>query len=180
MIKIGSNLLSLKNTSIEEFIQTAASLRLDCVDFHYRGFTSRDPDYLSNIKYLCLSHGLPVGYIGCSVGFTGTREQRREFVDLCKDAVEIAAFIGSPIIRVFCGIIPAENGDGDDPWPPMIACYQEVADCAAARGHRGGTPEPPFHGRRNAAHPAGDEQGELQLHHGHRAMDRVPRLVPDR
>ncbi len=134
MIKIGSNLLSLKNSSIEQFILTAAELRLDCVDFHYRGFTSRDPDYLSNIKYLCLAHGLPVGYIGCSVGFTGTQEQRRECVDLCRDAVEIAAFIGSPIIRVFCSTIPAKNGDGDDPWEPMIACYQEVADCAAANG----------------------------------------------
>ena len=36
-IKIGANSLSLQNTSIGDFIQTAHDLRLDCVDFHHQG-----------------------------------------------------------------------------------------------------------------------------------------------
>ncbi len=30
--------------------------------------------------------------------------------------------------------MPEKNGDGDDPWPPMISSYQEVADYAAEKG----------------------------------------------
>ncbi|MFP6721951.1 MAG: hypothetical protein VCF25_17050 [Candidatus Poribacteria bacterium] len=59
MIKIGSNYLSLQNTSVEAFIQTAYDLRLDIVDFHQRAFTSTDPEYLRNVKLLCLRYGLP-------------------------------------------------------------------------------------------------------------------------
>ena len=55
MIKIGSNFLSLKNTSIEDFIQTSYDLKLDVVDFHQRAFESTDPAYLGGIKALCLN-----------------------------------------------------------------------------------------------------------------------------
>ncbi len=135
MIKIGSNLLSLqKGTTIEDFVATAHELRLDCVDFHFRGFTSSDPEYLANIKQMCLRYGLPIGYIGCSVGFGGTAEQNQESLDLCRNATDLAAFLGSPIIRVFCGRIPDKNEAGDDPWPSMIAGYQEAADYAAPKG----------------------------------------------
>ena len=50
MIKIGSNYLSLKNTSVEDFIRTAYDLRLDVVDFHQRAFESTDPGYLGKIQ----------------------------------------------------------------------------------------------------------------------------------
>ncbi|MCZ6677458.1 MAG: TIM barrel protein [Candidatus Poribacteria bacterium] len=134
MIKIGSNYLSLQNTSVEAFIQTAYDLRLDIVDFHQRAFTSTDPDYLSSIKFMCLRYGLPIGYIGVSGLFVGTAAERREHAQQCKEAIDLAAFLGSPIIRVFCGTVPEKNGDGDDPWPAMISGYQEVADYAATKG----------------------------------------------
>ena len=134
MIKIGCNFLSLHDTDVETFIQIAYDLRLDIVDFHHRGFTSAEPDYLGNIKLQCLKYGLPIGYIGVSGLFVGTAEERREHAENCKEAIDLAAFLGAPIIRVFCGVMPEKNGDGDDPWPPMISGYQEVADYAAAKG----------------------------------------------
>ena len=134
MIKIGCNHLSLKDTSIEDFIQMAYDLRLDCVDFHERAFTARDPEYLGSVKLLCLRYGLPIGYIGVSGHPVGTETQRREFAELCERAVDLAAFLGSPIIRVFCKTEPEIGDDGVDPWPAMIGGYQEVADYAAAKG----------------------------------------------
>ncbi len=134
MIKIGSNFLSLKDTSIEDFIQTVYDLRLDCVDFHYRAFASTDAEYLSKIKMMCLRCGLPIGYIGLSGLFVGTESERRELVQLCREALDVAAFLGAPIIRMFCAPMPEVNGDGDDPWPAMIRGYQEVADYAATKG----------------------------------------------
>jgi len=134
MIKIGSNYLSLKDTSIEDFIKTAYDLRLDVVDFHQRAFESTDPEYLSSIKALCLKYGMPIGYIGVSGLFHGNAEERDEHAKTSKAAVDLAAFLGSPLIRLFCATIPEKNGDGDDTWPAMVAGYQEVADYAATKG----------------------------------------------
>jgi sugar phosphate isomerase/epimerase len=134
MIKIGCNYLSLRDTSVEDFIRTAYELRLDVVDFHQRAFESTDPDYLGSVKALCLRYGLPIGYIGVSGLFHGTAAEREGHVKNSKEAVDLAAFLGSPIIRMFCAVIPETNGDGEDPWPGMIAGYQEVADYAATKG----------------------------------------------
>ncbi|MEE3258753.1 MAG: TIM barrel protein [Candidatus Latescibacterota bacterium] len=134
MIKIGCNFLSLKDTTVEDFIEIAYGLKLDCVDFHYRAFESNDPEYLGKIKLMCLKYGLPIGYIGMSGLFVGKAEERAEHVQNCKDAIDLAAFVGSPIVRAFCAEIPAQNGDGDDPWPAMIAGYREIADYAATKG----------------------------------------------
>jgi sugar phosphate isomerase/epimerase len=134
MIKIGSNFLSLKNTTIEDFIQTAYNLRLDVVDFHQRAFESTDPAYLSSIKALCLKYGMPIGYIGVSGLVHGTTAERAEHTATAKQAVDLAAFLGSPIIRLFCATIPEKNGDGEDTWPAMIAGYREVSDYAATKG----------------------------------------------
>ena len=134
MIKIGCNYLSLKNTSVEDFIRTAYDLRLDVVDFHQRAFESTDPEYLGKIKALCLRYGLPIGYIGVSGLFHGTSDERAEHVKTSKEAVDLAAFLGSPIIRMFCAQVPEKNGDGEEAWPAMIAGYQEVADYAATKG----------------------------------------------
>ena len=134
MIKIGCNFLSLKDTSVEDFIEIAYGLKLDCVDFHYRAFASNDPEYLGKIKLMCLKYGLPIGYIGMSGLFVGNAAERAEHAQNCKDAIDLAAFLGSPIVRAFCAVVPEQNGDGDDPWPAMIAGYREIADYAAAKG----------------------------------------------
>ena len=134
MIKIGCNFLSLKDTSVEEFIQTAYDLRLDVVDFHQKAFEGMSEEALGKIKQSCLNRGLPIGYIGVSGLFVGTEMERKAHVEKSKEAVDLAFFLGSPIIRLFCAIIPEKNGDGDDPWPGMISGYQEVADYAATKG----------------------------------------------
>ena len=134
MIKIGCNYLSLRDTSVEDFVKTAYELRLDVVDFHQRAFDGMSEEELGGVKLLCLTHGLPIGYIGVSGLFVGTAEERQAQAQNGKEAVDLAFFLGSPIIRMFCGVMPETNGDGDDPWPAMIAGYQEVADYAATKG----------------------------------------------
>lgn len=134
MIKIGTNYLSLRDTSIEDFIKVCYDMKLDVVDFHQNAFKSTDPAYLSSIKALCLKYGLPIGYIGVSGLFHGTADERAEHAANAKRAVDLAAFVGSPIIRLFCATVPEKNGDGEDTWPAMTVGYQEVADYAASKG----------------------------------------------
>ena len=134
MIKIGCNSLSLSDLSVEDFIRTCYDLRLDSVDFHESAFASRDTAYLSSIKLLCLRYGLPIGYVGVSGLFHGTTDERRAHAANAKAAIDLAAFLGAPLIRMFCATVPDKNGDGEPAWPAMIAGYREVADYGAARG----------------------------------------------
>ena len=67
-----------------------------------------DPEYLRGIKMLCLRLGLPIGYLGVSNQFVGTESELRDQVDMCKESVDLAAFIGAPLIRVFGGHVPPE------------------------------------------------------------------------
>ncbi len=134
MIKIGCNSLSMRDMGVEDFIRTCSELRLDSIDFHEAAFASREPEHLASIKLLCLNYGLPIAYIGVSGLFHGTAEERKAHADAAKGVIDLAAFLGSPLIRMFCATVPEKNGDGEPAWPAMIAGFQEVADYGAERG----------------------------------------------
>ncbi len=133
----------------EDFIEFAYQLRLDSVDFQLdRGLRSRDRDYLLRLKRACLERGVPIGFLGIGSGFVGStnlpgvgvvgaplpRDELRRRIDEVKAAVDDAAYIGAPCIRLFGGSIPEATEASDALWFEMIASYQEVADYAADRG----------------------------------------------
>jgi sugar phosphate isomerase/epimerase len=120
---------------LERFARFAYELRLDVVDFHLnKAFLSKERDYLRRVKILCLKYGLPIGYLGSGGGFVGTEEELRERVDRAKADVEIAVFLGAPMIRLFGGHVPEGVADREPLWPPLIRCFQEVCDYAADKG----------------------------------------------
>jgi len=134
MIKVGCNYLSLPEMDIETFIRTSYELRLDVIDFHMRAFASNDPQYLLGIKRMCLDCGLPIGYMGVSTSFIGDEEKLRAEVEKAKQGVDLAAFVGAPLIRVFAGYVPPEVKDRAPLWPPLIRCLQEAAEYGAQKG----------------------------------------------
>lgn len=120
---------------LERFVQFARQLRLDVIDFHLgKGFLSRDPEYLSRLKFQCLRAGLPIGYLGSGGGFVGTAQERQQRVEQAEADVDAAVLLGAPMIRLFGGHVPEGVEDREPLWGPMIACFQEVADYASARG----------------------------------------------
>ncbi len=134
MMKIGCNYLSLPDMDIDTFIQTAYELKLDVIDFHRRAFTSTDPDYLLRIKMQCLKHGLPMGYLGVSNNFVGTPEYLQEQIELCKESIDLAVFVGAPLIRVFAGRVPSGVEDREPLFQPLIRCMKETASYGAEKG----------------------------------------------
>lgn len=114
---------------VEAFIDLAYELRLDVIDFRANvGFSSRDPNYLLGIKIKCLKAGLPIGYLASGGHFVGTEEELRAKVEQAKADVEMATFLGAPMIRLFCGA-PEEGVEESE-----IRCFQEVCDFAADAG----------------------------------------------
>ena len=137
MIKIGCNYLSLRDMDIETFIQTAYDLRLDVVDFHTSAFRSRDPGYLRDIKMLCLKLGLPIGYIGVSPGFIGSESELGKRIAEAEDAIDMAAFVGAPLIRVFGGHVPPGIEDWEPLYEDLVRCLKEVSAYGAEKKGRG-------------------------------------------
>ncbi len=153
MIKLACNsLIGLEDgepIDAEEFVDLAYELRLDAVDFQLdRGLRSRDRDYLLRLKRLCLGRGLPIGFLGIGGGFIGStapahlggvgaplpRDELRRRIDEAKAAVDDAAFMGAPLIRIFGGSVPDGTENRDALWAEMITSYQELCDYAAGRG----------------------------------------------
>ena len=135
MIKIGCNFLSFKGAelSVEDFVQTCYDLRLDCLDFHQRAFASADTGYLLDIKRRCLDLGLPVGYLGVSGGFAGDEAFQRAKVEEAKSAVDMAAVLGAPLIRVFGWHTYATEGR-EPMFAALARCLRQVCDYGAERG----------------------------------------------
>ena len=69
-----------------------------------------------------------MGYLASGGHFVGVEEELRAKVKQAKADVEMAAFLGAPMIRLFCGA-PKEGGDESE-----IECFREVCDFAADAG----------------------------------------------
>ena len=134
MIKVGCNYLSMRDMDIETFIRTAYDLRLDIVDFHLRAFASREPHYLRGVKMLCMKLGLPIGYIGVGAGFVGSKEDLSEQMAEARDAIDLAAFVGAPLIRVFGGHVPPGTEDWEPLYEDLVCCLRDVSEYGAGKG----------------------------------------------
>ena len=134
MIKVGCNYLSFRHMDVASFVRTAYDLRLDVIDLHRSAFTSTEPEYLRGIKMMCLRLGLPIGYLGVSNRFVGTEPELRKHVEMCKESIDVAAFIGAPLIRVFGGHVSPEIEDREPLFEPLTRCNKEVAAYGAEKG----------------------------------------------
>jgi sugar phosphate isomerase/epimerase len=117
--------------SVESYIQLAHALKLDVIDFHSgRGFRSKDPDYLLDVKMQCLHRGLSIGYLASSGHFVGSDAQLDQKLATIKNDVATASFLAAPMIRLFCGL-PAEDLEAQK---REIRCFQKAADFASEKG----------------------------------------------
>ncbi len=122
-------------TDVETWVEYAYELRMDAVELHLgKSFLSREPDYLRRVKMLCLKRGLPIGYLGAQGNFSGSDEELDAKVEQAKADVDVAAFLGAPLVRLFGARVPEGTHDREPLWPPMVRCFQEVCDHAADKG----------------------------------------------
>jgi len=133
----------------------AEELVLDGVELLDRHFPTTDIAYLREIKKLCADLYLTV--CGASVSNDFGRPEageRQQEVELVKAWVDIAQFLGAPVLRVFAGWLPAEQrreqGRGLTGvlgrllrregaarrrfWAEMVSCLRECASYAEEKG----------------------------------------------
>ena len=140
MLKLGCMSLSYKDEfkaetlDLEGFLDRARELRLDGVDLHTRAFASDKPEYLRAVRKRALENGLALSYIGVSsdFGVIGTEELDTQ-VNTAKHWIDVAEFIGIPLVRVFAAWIP--EGDTEEAtWERMLPCLKEVAAHGQEKG----------------------------------------------
>ncbi len=140
MLKLGCMSLSYKDEfaagtlNLEEFLDRARELRLDGVDLHTGAFASEVPDYLRTLRRRAVDHGLALSYIGVSSDFGVRGEEELDAqVAAAKHWIDVAAFMGIPLVRVFAAWIP--EGDTEEAtWARMIPCLKEVAAHGRGQG----------------------------------------------
>ena len=133
---------------VETLIDAIAAMRLDIIDFQlFRGFRASHRVYLGDIKRRCMQRGLPIGFLGVGPGFVGMKRsadgltvavplpeyEHRRRVDEAKKAVDLAAFMSAPLVRIFAGGIPEESEDADHLWAGVVTSFREVADYGAQK-----------------------------------------------
>ena len=133
MIKLGLMARQTQDSTIESIVDFASELKLDVIELHLAGISS-DREYLRQIKFFCLNRGLPIGYLGAG-SLAGPIEELPQRIEQGKAAVELAAFMGAQMIRVFARHKWPDTIDEQETlWAPMIGAFQEVSDYAATRG----------------------------------------------
>jgi sugar phosphate isomerase/epimerase len=111
---------------LEQFIERAYQLGLDGIDIHTRAFASLDPAYLRSIRMQAFRRGLALSYIGVSSNFGKPQDELAAEVSTAKAWIDVAAFMGIPLVRVFAAWIP-EGDREEDVWARMMPCLEEVA-----------------------------------------------------
>jgi sugar phosphate isomerase/epimerase len=131
MMKLGCMSLSLRGLDANAFIDACRKLDLDMIEFHTSAFPDTEVETLRALKKRCLQAGLPIGYLGISNDFGKPEAGHPEQVTLIKKWIDVAAFLGVPLVRIFAAYVPKGCTDEAALWPPMIRAMKEVA----AYGH---------------------------------------------
>ena len=152
---------------VETLVDLIHELRFDFVDFQlYRGFPSREAEFLLHLKLKCQRYGLPIGFVAPEGGFLGSAsspqgevigvalpaDELRATIAGAKNAVDVAVLMGAPVIRIFGGGVPEESEDRGRLWQIVVSSFQEVADYAAPKGVSVG-----LHNHAPVVPPTGDD-----------------------
>ena len=139
MLKLGCMSLSYKDEfaanklDLEQFIERAYQLGLDGIDIHTRAFASLDPAYLRRIRMQAFRRGLALSYIGVSSNYGKPQDELAAEVATTKEWIDVASFMGIPLVRVFAAWIP-EGDREEDVWARMMPCLEEVAAYGEEKG----------------------------------------------
>ena len=112
MMKLGCMSLSYQRTfaagqlDLAGFIERAYQLGLDGIDLHTGAFASTEPAYLRRVRMQALRRGLALSYIGVSSNFGKPQDQLGAEVATAKKWIDVAHYMGIPLVRVFAAWVP--------------------------------------------------------------------------
>ena len=138
MIKLSLQSLSYRDTfaagelDLFGIIDKAAEFRLDGVDIHFAHFGSTADCYLRKVRRACIDRGLSICYIGVSNNFGAVGDELQSQIDNMKHWIDVAARLGSPMVRAFGAWIPGDETE-ESVWPRLVDATRQVAEYGQRR-----------------------------------------------
>jgi sugar phosphate isomerase/epimerase len=118
----------------DDFIETAAGIDLDAVEFTQYYFAETSPEYLAHLKSKCTRLGLDISGTAISNDFcTRDPSKLKEQIAHVRAWVEHTARLGGKTVRIFAGDVP--RGDSEDKARARcVEAIQEACDHAGQHG----------------------------------------------
>jgi sugar phosphate isomerase/epimerase len=113
----------------------AEELELDGVELLDLHFPNLEAPYLRELKMRCVELQLTISCVSVSNDLgVAEDEKRQEQIARVRQWVNISAYFGAPVLRVFGGWLPRGEDDKSKRWSAMIAGLAECAEYAEERG----------------------------------------------
>jgi len=111
----------------------AEGLEIDGVELLDVHFLSTEEGYLKKVKKETIDLGLTISCASVSNHFTHPEEEKRlQEVEKVKKWVDIASYLGAPILRIFAGSAKELGKPGV--WEEVIKCLKECASYGENKG----------------------------------------------
>jgi sugar phosphate isomerase/epimerase len=115
------------------FIDLCAQLELDGVDLNLRSLRSLEIAHLKKIKKACLERGLSVACVGVSNNFGRPPAEQPAVLDLVRQGIDAAQFLGSPVVRLFAGYV-GKDDTREAVWKRVVEGLKRSAEFAEKAG----------------------------------------------
>jgi len=117
------------------WINECAALGLDGVELLGGHFPSTDHDYLTRLKKACADRFLTIAMVSADGHLTVSDDAKRAAdVAAIGRWVQVAAFLGAPCVRFFCGSGAELQAGGPALYAKVKAAMQQVAELGAKEG----------------------------------------------
>ena len=111
----------------------AEELEIDGVELLDAHFPSTEEDYLKGIKKMAVDLGLTISCASVSNHFTHPEEEKRlQEIEKVKKWVDIASYLGAPILRIFAGAARELGQPGI--WEQVIKSLKECVSYGENKG----------------------------------------------
>ncbi len=117
------------------WLKECAAIGLDGVELLGRHFPSTDRDYLVKLKKACTDLHLTIAQVSANGHLTVSDDAQRakEVQDIAR-WVEVAAFLGAPTVRFFCGSGPELAAGGETLYKKVVEAMRQVAVAGEKHG----------------------------------------------
>ena len=102
--------ISRGEMDVPAFLRLCRQLDLGAASLHMRNLASTETDYLRTIRRAMLDNGLSTAMLGVSPQFGRAKAEHQPEYEKVREAVQVASFLGVPLVRVFAGSPPNEAG----------------------------------------------------------------------
>lgn len=140
-MKLGANIGSYRRavsagklTEIDWIKRCREELNLDGIELLDYPNRNPEPDYLKEIKKLCVDLHLEIYAVSCTTNFgQKTVDGMEQEIHHLKHWIDIGYYLGAPIVRFFPGS-PAPEIDETEQWRNMIVAIRKCLKYAEKKG----------------------------------------------